>query len=440
MKVKLVSHASVIVETCDTGILMDPWLFGKAFNESWALLFDAALEPSDLDKIDFVWISHEHPDHLHFASLKSLPLAFRERVTVLFQQIPSKNVINSLRNIVGFKKVVELPHRKRVRLTEDTSVYCYHSRQIDSALAVVSGGQTLLNLNDVETSARDRHLIKHDLGRADCVLNQFSLAGYGGSPAYATLIPEANSRIINNMIGDSTSLNARVTIPFASFVYFCCEDNKYINQYANTPAVVLEKFTAHDLPMKLLAPGEVWTIDDSIDNAGTLRFFDNIYKRMDDLEIYSSKVIPLEEISKAFLARTKQLGRNHSKFLLRLIKPLTIRIPDLNKVMRINVSAQEIAEIANSTDADLEINSQPLWFGFRYPWGIQTLGVSGRLRVHGGAQQWRRLRFLLAINNAGIHLRLNYVLSRDFMYFVRERGIGLIGQVIHRLRRARVGT
>lgn len=440
MRIKLVSHASVIIETADTAMLVDPWLLGKAFNDSWALLFNPVLDESDLQKIDFLWISHEHPDHLHFASLKSLPETFRERVTVLFQRIPSKNAVNALRNIAGFKKIIELPHRKRVEISDATTVYCYHSRQIDSALAIMSGGQSLIDINDVETSKKDRRLLSADLGSVDCVLNQFSIAGYNGDVNYAELIPAANRRIIKNMLADSMALNAKMTIPFASFMYFCCEDNKYINSYVNTPRRILERFEMANMNMKLLMPGESWTVGEPVDNTCAVQFYERTYAEIGRLAIDKSELVPLEKVRKAFQARTNQLLRNHSRILLKRIKPITIRIPDLHETVSITLADQNFEELTPSAAFDLEINSQPLWYGFKFPWGIQTLGVSGRLRLYDNAKHWRRLRYLMAVNNAGIRLRFRYIFSRNFVYFLRERGNGLFGQLIHRIRRSQRGT
>ena len=66
MKIHLVGHACIVAECADTSILMDPWLFGKIFNDSWTLLPEPKFDPAMLDKVDYIWISHEHPDHCHF--------------------------------------------------------------------------------------------------------------------------------------------------------------------------------------------------------------------------------------------------------------------------------------------------------------------------------------------------------------------------------------
>ena len=78
----------------DTCIWTDPWLFGKAFNDSWSLL-PAQFEANLYKRINYLWISHEHPDHFHIATLKSLPTV-KERVTLLFQENNSDMKVISL--------------------------------------------------------------------------------------------------------------------------------------------------------------------------------------------------------------------------------------------------------------------------------------------------------------------------------------------------------
>jgi UDP-MurNAc hydroxylase len=63
----------VLFEDGNTAILTDPWFMGEAFNESWALISKPSMTPDALKAATHIWISHEHPDHLDFATLKNIP-------------------------------------------------------------------------------------------------------------------------------------------------------------------------------------------------------------------------------------------------------------------------------------------------------------------------------------------------------------------------------
>lgn len=262
--ITLISHASVIIEVGGVRILTDPWQSGTAFNDSWKLL----IEPADLgpllDTIDFLWISHEHPDHFHIPTLRALPESFRQRVPVLFQRSSDcEKMVGALTSMLGFAAVRLLPHRTWQPLAERAQVYCYHSRQIDSALAVRAERHCVLNLNDCEASDRDLEHHHAEVGPVDVLLNQFSIAGFDGSEER---LGEQAEAILATMVRDHRALEAATTIPFASFIYFCCSDNGKINRFANSPGKVAERFAAEGLDAAILSPGDRLTIGEKHEN------------------------------------------------------------------------------------------------------------------------------------------------------------------------------
>ena len=81
-----------------------------------------------------------------------------------------------------------------------------------------------------------------DLGRVDVVLNQFSLAGYNGYKEQDKKLPFYANEILDNIYRNHHDLKAHVTIPFASFIYFSTLDNRYMNNYMNTPRGCIQSF------------------------------------------------------------------------------------------------------------------------------------------------------------------------------------------------------
>ncbi|SDG85440.1 MBL fold metallo-hydrolase [Chitinophaga filiformis] len=74
VKLRWLNHATVYIECNGKSIITDPWLFGPAFLTGWWL---ASPSPEDsielLRNADYVFISHNHPDHLHAETLSILP-------------------------------------------------------------------------------------------------------------------------------------------------------------------------------------------------------------------------------------------------------------------------------------------------------------------------------------------------------------------------------
>ena len=61
MKINFINHACFIVESKNKKVMCDPWFKGNIFDNGWSLLHEVnSPDPKDYD---YVWISHEHPDH-----------------------------------------------------------------------------------------------------------------------------------------------------------------------------------------------------------------------------------------------------------------------------------------------------------------------------------------------------------------------------------------
>jgi len=433
MKIKFVSHASVIVTTDDAIIWSDPWLFGKAFNDSWSLLPEAKFDQKWLDEINYIWISHEHPDHFHIPTLKSLPEDFKNRVTILFQRNNSDKLTDALKNF-GYKNFIRLPHAKKINLTPKTEIMCYQVAQMDSILAIMSGGEVVLNLNDAELNANDRGRITHKIGGVDVILNQFSLAGYNGYSNYDQRLKDMAKSLLKKVYNEHILFKAKVTIPFASMIYFSASDNKYINQYANTPQDVYEYFKQNKIANELIVlfPGEEYTIGEEHNTEKSLHKYGAILDERDLLEYTISPVVPYEKLLSSFERLYGVISKRYYKIFLVKLKPLKIYVPDLSQIFIFNLAGGEFVKYEGN-DYDIEILSQPLDFAMQYDYGFQTLGVSARHKVINNYSNYRWHKVLFSLNNAEIWLTARLFLTMKNLRWIFSRLSGLMGQIKHRL-------
>jgi UDP-MurNAc hydroxylase len=438
MKIHFIGHACVVVECSGTSILMDPWFSGKIFNNSWTLRPDPVFDNSLLDRIDYLWISHEHPDHCHFPTLGSFPDSFKQRVTVAFQARDSGKMIAAFKGL-GYRQFRLLPHRAILPLdgkseaAGGTKIYCYHAGLMDSALAVLDNGQVILNLNDARISTGECKLILKDLKHVDVLLSQFSLAAYAGFEPPERYLPERASQILCNMSDVHRAIDATATIPFASFIYFSTEDNKYVNQFANTVGDAYDYLNRQGQTAVVLYPGDAYQIGQSHDSSEALRRYSAL-PDWNELSYDPIETKPLSAIFEAYAAMAEQIRERYSHPLLLPLRPVTIRILDLATTIQFSLPQGQIAEVGDSHEPDLSINSQPLWFGFKFPFGIQTLGVSARFTLHRHFRNWKMHRILFSLNNGGIYLKPKYVLTPDFMNYVRSRLAGGMTQAVHYYR------
>jgi L-ascorbate metabolism protein UlaG (beta-lactamase superfamily) len=436
MKIRLISHACVLVETRDCKILADPWLVGRAFNESWTLFPAPRFDESMLDDVDFLWISHEHPDHFNVPTLRSFPESFRSRVTVLFQQNNSRKMFEAFERL-GYSNHRALPHRKVVSLSETTEVYCYQVGQMDSCLGIRDPSGTVVNANDAYTNRFDTRRIRQDFGAPDVLLNQFSIAGYGGFEDVENHLPAMADGHLDHMVQTHEQLGAGVTIPFASFVLFSSEDNRYVNEFANSPERVNARFEKAGARVAVLALGDVYDTESSEnwDSVPAIYGYASARESSRDFAFDESVVTPLEKIEEAFHSVRGKLSKTYPDVVLRLLKPVTVRVPDLGKLVRFSIADGTFEELSEPAAPDLIVNSQPLCFAFSVPFGVQTLGVSARFRIprDGDSNNWGRHRALFGLYNAEFYLRPRYFFSASNLRFLWARRRGLLSQITTRI-------
>src|SRR6266852_7657940 len=70
MKITFMGHASLLIEANGVRILSDPWWNGPCFGAQWWPYPPADLEAVAGQRIDYVYISHGHHDHLHPPTLR----------------------------------------------------------------------------------------------------------------------------------------------------------------------------------------------------------------------------------------------------------------------------------------------------------------------------------------------------------------------------------
>jgi len=420
MKIRLISHASVIIRCSDAVVWTDPWLTSKAFNNSWSLLPKPDFDASLLEEVGFIWLSHEHPDHLNFPTLASLPADFKSRVTILFQKNNPERIFEPLRKI-GYRNFVVLPHRRIFRLADETSVYCFRVGTIDSCLGVASGGQVVFNANDARLNAKDCETVLKVLGKVDVVLNQFSLAVHNGFADHNTYVKRAAVNVLESLSANQRNLRAQVTIPFASLMYFSTTDNRFMNAYANKPRDVVEFCEPRGQSIVVMYPGDEYEVGKHYDSSAALAKYDQLYASSGGLPYDNPPTVSLATLQESFSVLVERMRERYPGVLLKTLKPLLVEIPDLRIVAELSLSGGYLREAKSGPAPDVVICSQPLHYCLSYPWGFQTLTISARFTVLNNAQNWRRHKALFALYSADVYLKPRYLLLRQNRAFLFDK-------------------
>ena len=103
IKVRYINHAFLIIESDNFKFATDPWALGPAFNTGWWLKHKTIANwKNELNSCDFIYISHNHPDHCHELTLsyvdKKIPLVVPNFITnstgLLLQDLGFNNIYN----------------------------------------------------------------------------------------------------------------------------------------------------------------------------------------------------------------------------------------------------------------------------------------------------------------------------------------------------------
>ena len=197
MKITKYGSATVLVETTDCKILCDPWLTDGIYYGSWCNYPPINLDLCDFSNINYVYISHIHPDHFDPKTMALIP----KFVPVLIHRFHRKFLKRNI-EALGFK-VIEIENAAPFSLTINTTITIYAadncnpeicgkmfgclgenlegSLQIDSLCVIENEGYVLVNTNDCayEIAKEALNTITARHSRID-----FALIGYTSASLY----------------------------------------------------------------------------------------------------------------------------------------------------------------------------------------------------------------------------------------------------------------
>ena len=414
MKLEFVNHSSFVACAHGIRLVCDPWLEGVAFNDGWDLLAKSAFGYDDFRDITHIWFSHEHPDHFYPPNLKKIPEELRQRITVLFQTTRDKNVVDFCTK-AGFKEVIELSGDEWYELAPGLKMLCRALPatwgECDSWMCLKTEDLTLLNINDCEMYTRELAAdVRQRVGAVDVLATQFSYAAWQGNTDNAENFRRAARHQLTYITAQTKVLEPRFVIPFASFVWFCHEENFFMNAAVNKIGDV-EEFIRTKTAAKpvILYPGDTWVVGEEHDAKAALDRWQEEYDSLESRPRLKTSPVSQEQLEEAsgifarrlneklspllgrmYLARSHYYGRcnrrgRKSTLLGRLASILSLRV-DPARVWVLDHEASYEFDLRRGLRpvdlprerCDVVISAQSLEFALRFPWGGETLQVNGR--------------------------------------------------------------
>jgi hypothetical protein len=251
MKINFYGHAATLV--CDSEnrplIATDPWLLGSCYWRSWWL--ENPPPPAEIDKFKlakFIYITHEHPDHFHFPSIR----AIGKGPIYLFADQAHKTNLNFLSSH-GFK-TRELPAYEWVDIDPAVKIMSIPNWNDDSALLILTPDAVVINLNDSRFSKItlrkiSRLLDKWPVSRLLCQSYSPASFIFNFFRGKDRLIVVKKQRYVDSVFNACKLLRADAFAPFASQNIFMRSDTYWANSYKVTYSDLQNSWS---LPTKLI--------------------------------------------------------------------------------------------------------------------------------------------------------------------------------------------
>lgn len=261
MKIKILSHAGLLLQTQNTSIIVDPWLIGSCYWRSWWNFPEPEVSPEEIRQVDAIVISHIHWDHWHGPTLKK----FFKGKPVYVPDEPSLRSEKDLRSI-GFDKVYRVKHADPIQVGDITlTMYQFGLFLNDAAIVIEAGGVRLLNANDAKIAGWAlRHLLSQH-GRFDFALRSHSSANaricykIEGDPVYTE---DDREHYFRSFCAFMDLVNPKYAVPFASNHCHLHSDVYELNSYISNPVQLRDYVAARrrsDWSFALMLPGSTWT-------------------------------------------------------------------------------------------------------------------------------------------------------------------------------------
>lgn len=261
-----IGNATLICHDRIPVLVTDPWIKGPAYFGSWTRSHE--IPPEQLENIqrcEFVWISHGHPDHLSADSI-----ALLKGKKFLLPDHVGNRIFDSL-GARGFDVHI-LKSREWVNLSDRIRVLCIADYNQDGILLVDINGTLIVNLNDASDCGWGRFVRK--IVRGYDVSFLLKLTGYGDAEMINIFDeegrfvppPAAKKEPVGKQISHLTArYGAKYFVPFSSMHRYQRADSVWANQYTttlgdyargfdSTHCEILPAFIRYDCAEKSLEP------------------------------------------------------------------------------------------------------------------------------------------------------------------------------------------
>lgn len=242
VKIRFINHAFVIISGKNFKFAMDPWAIGPAFNSGWWLKFETKKDwIEDLNTCNFIFTSHNHPDHLNKQTLSHV----RKDMQFVVPKYKTDSTGIFIETL-GFEKIFRCDFKKMYKYDQSNLIFSILKSgdfRDDSGIYFSIGNFSCLF--DVDTN----NVNFNNLPKVDLYASSFAGGASGYPLIFTNYTEEEKIRIIKkNRLSlklfkekNLIKINPKYFLPYAGFFQESLDRDNYI--YKNN---IKNKITDYD--------------------------------------------------------------------------------------------------------------------------------------------------------------------------------------------------
>lgn len=434
-EILFINHASCLISYKDISILSDPWYEGSSFNDGWNLLFENDDKDirSILSRTNYIWISHEHPDHFSIPFFKKYKDFLKEnKIKILFQKTKDKRVLSFISSLnLCF---IELDPSQEFKLDNLISIKCFKEGFYDSSLYIETPDMNILNLNDCEIrSSNEAKKIRDNCKNIDVMLTQFSYAAWKGGRNNIEWRKKAAKEKLKTISFQAKYFSPKFIIPFASFFYFSNKDNFYLNDSSNSPENVISNGDYGLSRVIVMKPNDIFDGKENVSlTKNAIEFWNKRLKiqKNNNIILNNFNSYSFDDLNVSFKKFIDRIQQKNNIFLMKIVKtllpfnffqPIVFHLNDIDELVEADILNKTLMKTSKNPDISLHTNS--LMFIFKNSFGFDTLTVNGCFeeKKKGAFLKFSKSFALENLNNLGINFSLLLIINfRIYTYFFRS--------------------
>ena len=259
------------------------------------------------------------------------------------------------------------------------------------------------------------------------VFTQFGYASHIGLKNDSRERVIAAQEKINFLDNVNNIISPERIIPFASFCYFCREDNYFLNDHQNTPKILIKNLKKETMQRTIfLKPFDTFRTDETsnedlnkmsliaVNHWTNLSDEKKILRRDSEDDITEEK---LKEIADSFTTYKKKIFKSAPLMTLLLfifgyLRKIDIEVIELKSVLRFSYFDE--VEILNTNSAAMKFNFHRLLHLIKNEFGLDTMQIGGQFECNSFEEINKVSRFFTLQNIVKNKYNFSYVLKSAF--------------------------